>query len=611
MDPNTEATLQVSPESIHSSIQTALEIIKAAGLAIDQHGHLIRIRRELLLEEETTDDSTNYYVVVLYWFLSALALALVALIAALYLGLLTLDTLDLQIKCRASLDADERRYARALIPVIENNRHLLLVTLMILEDLAYELLPIFLELVLQSRWVVVVLSTTLILLFGEILPSAIFTGPHQLVLIHAMIPLVNFLLWAMSPIAGPLSKILDYLVYPEGHHVDDDLYNRVELSALVSILYETQQRKKSTMAKKKPTKAERKLSTLNIISPTKQQRRRRASSRAADSWGGMKQEMLEAIQDRNEDNGDDDDDDDNTGGNNASSNNKNTSNSSGSSGSNANNSYLRLAKEKLYAPPMEKQEVDLVVGALQMKTKVAMDVYTPLRHVYGLADNLVLDRGGMTEIYAEGYSRVPVYHRLLARGKRRRTRRTSNNNNNNSNNNNSSNNREDNDDDDDDDDRSRWSIMGYFMTRQLMMINWDHEREASTLPLWRPDAVRPRMNLVRLLKLLRDGGNHMAFVCARPDLANRALRAEKPIPPEAGFMGIVTFEDIMESILRTRIYDEMDIRDRDRAVHTLTKWAAEKLQSFARRRRALKRRQEDLNSSFTEYTLHNASFSSL
>jgi hypothetical protein len=130
MDPKTEATVQVSPESIN--IQTALEIVKAAGSAmIDQHGNLIRIRRELLLEEEaTTADSTHYdvAVVVLYWFLSAPALALVALIATLYLGLLTLDTLGLQIKCRAIFDAEKRRYTRALIPGIENNRHLLLVT---------------------------------------------------------------------------------------------------------------------------------------------------------------------------------------------------------------------------------------------------------------------------------------------------------------------------------------------------------------------------------------------------------------------------------------------------------------------------------------------------
>jgi metal transporter CNNM len=219
---------------------------------------------------------------------------------------------------------------------------------------------------------------------------------------------------------------------------------------------------------------------------------------------------------------------------------------------------------------MDKQEVDVVVGALQLKTKVVMDVYTPIRHVYAVPDDLVLDRGGMTEIYAAGYSRVRVYHRLPKLNT----------------------NDKDNDDDvKDDEDYNRWCVSGFLMTRQLMMINWDHERDISTLALMRPDAVRPRMNLVKLLGLLRDGGSHMAFVCARPDLANRALQQELPTPPEAGFMGIVTLEDIMESILQNRIYDELDIRDRDRAVVTLTRWAAEKLQSFAKKK-VLQRKQQ-------------------
>jgi metal transporter CNNM len=205
--------------------------------------------------------------------------------------------------------------------------------------------------------------------------------------------------------------------------------------------------------------------------------------------------------------------------------------------------------------PLEKPEIDVVVGALQMKTKVATDVYTPRRQVYAIPDDLVLDRAGMTDIYAKGYSRVPVYKHIQDR----------------------------------DDELNRSCLLGFLMTRQLMLIDWDHEREVSTLPLVRPDCVSPRSNLVDLLKLLRSGGCLMAFVCARPDLANRALQAGNPIPVEAGFMGIITLEDILESILQTRIYDETDIKERDRAVATLTKWAAEKLQSFARKSVAKRR----------------------
>jgi hypothetical protein len=49
-------------------------------------------------------------------------------------------------------------------------------------------------------------------------------------------------------------------------------------------------------------------------------------------------------------------------------------------------------------------------------------------------------------------------------------------------------------------------------------------------------------------------------------------------------MGVVCLEDIMESILQDRILDEEDARDRDRAVATLQKWAAEKLQGFLRKK---------------------------
>jgi metal transporter CNNM len=186
----------------------------------------------------------------------------------------------------------------------------------------------------------------------------------------------------------------------------------------------------------------------------------------------------------------------------------------------------------------------MVEGALKMKTLVAMDIFTPYKHVYSVPDDLILSQANITMIYSHGYSRVPVYHRNRS------------------------------------DPNDRSAVMGFLITRQLMLIDWDDNRELSTLPLQRPKCVSPRINLVDLLELLQTQGPLLTFVCARPDLANKALAAELPIPVEAGFMGIVTFVDIMESILQDRIYDESDIRDRDRAIATLNRWAATTLQSF-------------------------------
>lgn len=112
------------------------------------------------------------------------------------------------------------------------------------------------------------------------------------------------------------------------------------------------------------------------------------------------------------------------------------------------------------------------------------------------------------------------------------------------------------------------------MTRQLIMIDWLDERPVSSLPLYYPPCISPRMNLVEVLQLLQKGGSHIAFVCAGPDLANKALEEDRAIPIEAGFMGLVTLEDVLEAILQDRIYDEEDVSDRDLASALLTQWAA-------------------------------------
>ena len=109
------------------------------------------------------------------------------------------------------------------------------------------------------------------------------------------------------------------------------------------------------------------------------------------------------------------------------------------------------------------------------------------------------------------------------------------------------------------------------MTRQPMLIDWDDNCVVSSLLLQVPECVSPRMNLIDLRRILKTGGQLMAFGCAHPDVANcLALEVNTCLPPEAGFMGIlVTLEDIMESLLQDRIYDESGIRDRDRVVATL------------------------------------------
>ena len=113
------------------------------------------------------------------WFFlthAACALACVttaALAAGLTMGLLSLDPLMLLIKMRAGATQREKDQAAALLPIVKQH-HLLLVTLLLLNSMANEALPLFLE-VLVSPVVAVILSVTFVLFFGEIIPSAVFT----------------------------------------------------------------------------------------------------------------------------------------------------------------------------------------------------------------------------------------------------------------------------------------------------------------------------------------------------------------------------------------------------------------------------------------------------
>ena len=113
------------------------------------------------------------------------------------------------------------------------------------------------------------------------------------------------------------------------------------------------------------------------------------------------------------------------------------------------------------------------------------------------------------------------------------------------------------------------------------MIDWDDERTVSSLPIYIPPCVSPRMNLIQLPHLLRKGGSLIAFVCAGPHIAERALNEGRAIPPEAGFMGRVTFL----SYRREYTYDEEDISERNLASAVLTNWAATVLQRFAKRQK--------------------------
>ena len=163
-----------------------------------------------------------------------------ALAAGLTMGLVSLEPFDMKIlieaneaDCLSEVERDELRkekeYAQQLYPLVSRH-HLLLVTLLLMNSIANEALPLFLNQIVPPV-VAVIMSVTAVLIFGEILPSAIFTGPNQLAIGAAMSPLVWLFIYIFWIIAYPISIILDKMLGEE----HKGRYNKAEFRALINL----------------------------------------------------------------------------------------------------------------------------------------------------------------------------------------------------------------------------------------------------------------------------------------------------------------------------------------------------------------------------------------
>ncbi|KAM7259204.1 hypothetical protein ACFE04_014945 [Oxalis oulophora] len=148
------------------------------------------------------------------------------LMAGLTLGLMSLGLVDLEVLIKSGRPQD-RKYASKIYPVVKN-QHYLLCTLLLGNSLAMETLPIFLD-KLVPPWAAILVSVTLILMFGEILPQAICTR-YGLAVGAIMAPFVQLLLWVFFPISYPISKFLDWML-GKGHAA---LLRRAELKTFVT-----------------------------------------------------------------------------------------------------------------------------------------------------------------------------------------------------------------------------------------------------------------------------------------------------------------------------------------------------------------------------------------
>lgn len=161
-------------------------------------------------------------------------------------------------------------------------------------------------------------------------------------------------------------------------------------------------------------------------------------------------------------------------------------------------------------------EARIMVGALDFSDKQVKHLMTPFDKVFTLELSRNLDFNVLTEIFKSGYSRIPIVDKKLKHD----------------------------------------NVVGLLLVKDLILIDPSDEIPISTLLSFygrNCQKVFPDSTLSEVLDLFKSGKGHMAVV--------REVDNEGPGDPFYVNAGIVTLEDIIETILQADIKDETERGD--------------------------------------------------
>jgi CBS domain containing-hemolysin-like protein len=463
---------------------------------------------------DANEEGDSFYYKLFNIAMANLCVLVAAIMAGLLMGMMSLNPLLLQVRAQTAPTDRERKQAAALVPFLKR-KNLLLVSILIVNCATNEALPIFLDALLPA-YIAIFLSTTLVVFVGEIFPSAYFTGQRQISLSYRLLPVVRLVICITLPISYPLSRLLDAYIHDdenEEENVPESGFRRREISAYVRLKHEERTAREF-----------------------QKQHRAREAARLALEQGGCsvnlpdeslckdwRQDLPQLLVPK---------------------------------GSVWN--YATVQCGGSHDDVLDKmdtvdvQDVDNIDRVLTFREKLAMDALTPLHRVYAIPSQQRITPSLVLQVYAQGYSRVPVYQLL----------------------------------DDDDDDSEVSNIVGILLTKQFMVVDQHAHRTISTLPLYRPPCVAPSTNMSDLLTLFRHAKrteSQLAMVCVRPQLARDALSRGKPIPKEAQVLGIITLHDVLLHIVGFDVRDEKDRKLQ--APLERAKWAVAKWKALVLRRR--------------------------
>ena len=454
-----------------------------------------------------------------------LCIVIGATMAGLLMGVMSLDPLIVSVKARTATTPYERQQALTLLPFVQN-KNLVLVSLLLVNCGTNEALPVFLDNLLENPLITVLLSLTVVLVVGEILPSAYFTGRDQVTSASKLVPVLRFVIIVTSPISYPLAKLMDHYFHPSS---EVSAMKRGEVTAMVRIQYEEhlawKRRHAEDVANNQAMDIKRSDTTFSSVNGYIKRCDTGTFCTPCEPLSIFQNTDLYACINPYQP---------------------------------GNCTGMVISNVPSFSNPQQQDlgddDIIKLEGALSMKDKRVSCAYTPMHRVVSILGDTILDENMVVQIYSFGYSRIPVMQQYL-----------------------------------DDNDNPVHGICGIVLTKQLMLIGKEDRRRVSSLTMYEPPCVSPRTSLAEALNIILSGkrkSSNMALVCTDPDTATKALRNTQPIPIEAGVLGIITLENILEELIQEPIFDEKDKKMNPKLERA--KWALGKWKAFVLRKRIQK-----------------------
>lgn len=298
-----------------------------------------------------------------------LLVIMAGLMSGLTMGLMSMEPMHLKILAKSSPDEQNRKYAKRILPLVKRH-HLLLVTLLLSNAVCMEALPVFLDHILGPVGAIVI-STTAVLAFGEIIPQAICTR-YGLAIGANTYWFVWGLMALLSPIAWPISLLLDCILGTE----DEGLYRRAELKELVGYHGIGDDDSDDDNSEDDPDDDE-----LNSNFGARLGSQRHSSEELA---GRSSDELIVPF-----------------------------GSTSGRSLASERRTSDTSKKVRSMQDPrgekLSKDEVRIIKGALDLRDKTIIGSMTPIEKVFTLPITSKLDEDVLKQIFEAGHSRIPIW----------------------------------------------------------------------------------------------------------------------------------------------------------------------------------------------------------